>query len=282
VALRTQGSSVLARIVGSQGHRERYDELRKLLSELGRQDFQRRHPDARFEPVLVLIASYLEADNIGAVLQAVPKEVAGLGVSTLVVVDGGDDGTEDIVAEHAAYCARLPVNMGHGVALRLGYRLAREHGARYVVTMDADGQNDPAETPGLLAPVLAGEKDFVIASRRLGRDDTTDRFRRAGVVLFAGVISALTRQHLTDTSSGFRALRVEVLEDVTLEQDQYQTAELVISAALRHWRLGERPTVWHPRASGESKKGHNIFFGVQYARVILHTWLRDRRLYCST
>jgi hypothetical protein len=75
---------------------------------------------------------------------------------------------------------------------------------------------------------------------------------------------------------------VEVLEDVTLEQDQYQTAELVISAALRHWRLGERPTVWHPRASGESKKGHNIFFGVQYARVILHTWLRDRRFLSST
>jgi hypothetical protein len=122
----------------------------------------------------------------------------------------------------------------------------------------------------------------VIASRRLGRDDTTDRFRRAGVVLFAAVISALTRQRLTDTSSGFRALRVEVLEDVTLEQDQYQTAELVISAALHHWRLGEQPTVWHPRASGESKKGHNIFFGVQYARVILHTWRRDRRLFSAT
>lgn len=225
---------------------------------------------------MVLIASYLEADNIGAVLKTVPKEVEGLGVSTLVVVDGGDDGTEDIVAEHGAYCARLPVNMGHGVALRLGYWLAREHGARYVVTVDADGQNDPTEIPGLLAPVLSGSKDFVIGSRRLGRDETTDRFRRAGVVLFAAVISRLTSQHLTDTSSGFRALRVEVLEDVTLEQDQYQTAELVISAAMRHWRLGERPTVWRSRASGESKKGRNLFFGVHYARVIVHTWLRDR------
>lgn len=266
---------------GRRGRLRRYDALRQLLSDLGRADFQRRHPDAHFEPVVVLIASYLEADNIGAVLKAVPKEVEGLGVSTLVVVDGGDDGTEDTVAEHGAYCARLPVNMGHGVALRLGYRLAQEHGARYVVTVDADGQNDPAEIPEMLAPVLAGTKDFVIGSRRLGRDDTTDRFRRAGVVLFAAIISALTGQHLTDTSSGFRALRVEVLEDVTLEQDQYQTAELVISAALRHWRLGEQPTVWHPRASGESKKGHNLFFGVHYARVILHTWLRDRRPFPS-
>ncbi|MBO0885856.1 MAG: glycosyltransferase family 2 protein [Acidimicrobiales bacterium] len=269
-------------LTGRRGRKRRQDALRQLLSDLCRADFDRRHPDARFGPVVVLIASYLEADNIGAVLKAVPNEVDGLGVSTLVVVDGGDDGTEDIVAEHGAYCARFPVNMGHGVALQLGYRLAREHGARYVVTVDADGQNDPTEIPDLIAPVLAGTKDFVIGSRRLGRDDTTDRFRRAGVVLFAAVISALTRQHLTDTSSGFRALRVEVLEDVTLEQEQYQSAELVISAAMRHWRLGERPTVWHPRASGQSKKGHNVFFGVHYARVIVQTWLRDRRPFPSS
>jgi hypothetical protein len=63
---------------------------------------------------------------------------------------------------------------------------------------------------------------------------------------------------------------------VVLEQDQYQTAELIISAASRGWRIGEAPTVWHPRASGQSKKGHNIFFGFQYARVILRTWWRER------
>lgn len=277
----SRGSPLVAH-AGLRRRRERYDALRQLLFDLGRADFQQRHPDAHFEPVVVLIASYLEADNIGAVLKAVPQTVEGLRISTLVVVDGGDDGTEGIVAGHGAYCARLPVNMGHGVALRLGYRLAREHGARYVVTVDADGQNDPTEIPDLLAPVLAGTKDFVIGSRRLGRDDTTDRFRRAGVVLFAAVISVLTGQHLTDTSSGFRALRMEVLEDVTLEQDQYQTAELVISAAMRHWRLGERPTVWHPRASGESKKGRNLFFGVHYARVIVHTWTRDRRSFARS
>jgi glycosyltransferase involved in cell wall biosynthesis len=257
--------------------RRRQNDIRGRVMELARADFRRRHPDVVFGPVLVLIASYLEADNIGAVLKAVPPEVDGLAVSTLVVVDGGDDGTEDIVAEHGAYGAILPVNMGQGVALRLGYELAAAHGAAYVVTVDADGQNDPAEIPDLLSPVLAGEADFVIASRRLGVDKTSDDLRRAGVVVFAAVINTLTHQHLTDTSNGYRALRIDVLRDVTLEQDQYQTAELIISAAARGWRLGERPTVWHPRASGESKKGHNVFFALQYARVILRTWWRERR-----
>jgi glycosyltransferase involved in cell wall biosynthesis len=255
----------------------RRDDIRSFVMEQARTDFRRRHPDALLGPVVVLIASYLEADNIGAVLKSVPTEIDGLAVSTLVVVDGGDDGTEDIVAGHGAFCAVLPVNMGHGVALRLGYELADTLGASYVVTLDADGQNDPAEIPDLLAPVLAGEADFVIASRRLGTDETSDVLRRAGVVFFAAVINTLTGQHLSDTSNGFRAMKIDVLRDVTLEQDQYQTAELIISAAARGWRLGERPTVWHPRASGESKKGHNVFFALQYARVVLRTWWRERR-----
>jgi glycosyltransferase involved in cell wall biosynthesis len=257
--------------------RRRLDDLRRLVMELARQDFRRRQPHASFGPVVVVVASYLEADNIADVLRAVPKEACGLEVSALVVVDGGDDGTEDIAAALGASCAVLPVNMGQGVALRLGYEIASTYGARFVVTLDADGQDDPATIPDLVAPLVAGEADFVIASRRLGTDESTDPVRRAGTVLFAHVINALTGQHLTDTSMGLRALRVEVLGDVVLEQDQYQTAELIISAASRGWRITERPTVRHPRASGESKKGHNALFAFRYARVILKTWLRERR-----
>ncbi len=257
--------------------KRRRDDMRDYVMGQARADFRRRYPDTTFAPVLVLIAAYLEADNIGDVLKAVPTEVDGLAVSTLVVVDGGDDGTEDIVAAHGAYCAVFPVNLGHGVALRLGYELADSLGATYVVTLDADGQNDPAEIPDLLAPVLADEADFVIASRRLGVDETSDDVRRAGVVFFAAVINFLIGEHLSDTSNGYRALKIDVLRDVTLEQDQYQTAELIISAGKHGWRLGECPTVWHPRASGESKKGHNVFFALQYARVILRTWFRERR-----
>jgi glycosyltransferase involved in cell wall biosynthesis len=271
------GSSLITARTNSRARAlRRHDGVRRLVMELGRRDFRRRHGTATFGPVLVLIASYLEADNIDDVLKAVPSEVDGLAVSTLVVVDGGDDGTEDIVAAYGAYCAVLPVNMGQGVALRLGYDLAAAHGASYVVTLDADGQNDPAEVPAFVKPLVDGTADFVIGSRRLGIDETTDKVRMAGVVLFATVINALTGQHLTDTSNGFRALRIEVLKDVTLEQDQYQTAELVISAATRGWRIAECPVVWHRRASGESKKGHNAFFALQYARVIVRTWLRDR------
>jgi glycosyltransferase involved in cell wall biosynthesis len=259
----------------------RYNDMKRLGSDLARQDFNNRYPGVEFAPVLVLVASYLEVDNIGAVLKAVPPEVGGLKTSTLVIIDGGDDGTEDVCTEHQAFWAKFAVNLGHGVALRLGYELAIAKGAQYVVTLDADGQNDPEEIPVLLDPVIDGEFDFVVASRRLGVDETGDKsgdqLRKTGVRVFATVINRLTGQNLTDTSNGFRALRIDVLKDVLLEQDQYQTAELIISAASRGWRIGERPTVWHPRSSGESKKGSNLLYGPRYASVIARTWLRERR-----
>ncbi len=144
------------------------------------------------------------------------------------------------------------------------------------MTIDADGQNDPGELEQVVQPLIDDEADMVIASRRLGVDETTDRLRRAGVRVYAWAINTIISQPLTDSSSGYRAFRIELLDDIRphLVQDQYQTAEVIITTGRRGWRIAERPTVWHPRASGTSKKGGNIFFGAQYAKVILRTWLR--------
>jgi len=69
-----------------------------------------------------------------------------------------------------------------------------------------------------------------------------------------------------------------MLSDVLgrLEQDQYQTAELLITSLSRGWRVTERPTVWHERTSGTSKKGANLLYGFRYASVVLGTWRRER------
>jgi glycosyltransferase involved in cell wall biosynthesis len=250
--------------------------LQQLALEIARSDFDHHRPDGAFGPVVALIAAYEEEANLGAVLEAMPTEVEGLAVTTLVVVDGGRDRTEQVARDAGVATCVLPVNLGQGAALRLGYQLAMDGGARYVVTLDADGQNDPGEMAGMLRPLLADEADFVIASRRLGVDQTTDRFRRAGVKLYAATLNRIIGDRLTDTSNGYRAFRAELLGDILpyLRQDQYQTAEVVITAARSGWRIAEQPTMWHPRASGESKKGGNLFFGFQYARVIATTWAR--------
>ena len=254
------------------------DRARRVIQE-SRADFDAAYPGVTFEPVVGLVCAYEEEANIGAVLAAMPEEACGLPVTTLVIVDGGSDATDKVARESGAVTFVLRENLGHGYALRVGYALCIELGARYAVTLDADGQNDPAEIPVMLQPLVDDEADFVVASRVLGRDTTTDRTRKAGVRVFSWLLSTIGRTKLTDTSNGYRALRVSMLDDIAyrLVQPQYQTAELLIIAMRRGWRVTERPTVWLPRASGTTKKGKNWLFGFRYGRVVAETWWRMRK-----
>ncbi|KPJ63449.1 MAG: hypothetical protein AMS15_00410 [Planctomycetes bacterium DG_23] len=77
-----------------------------------------------------------------------------------------------------------------------------------------------------------------------------------------------------DCSSGFRAVRAEVLKKVHLRQDQYHTAELIIDAAKRGLRLAEAPITLLPRHAGQSKKGKDWRYGLHFIKTILTTWWR--------
>ena len=254
------------------------ERARRVIAE-SRRAFDQRYPDLKLSPSVGLICAYEEEDNIGAVLASMPAEACGLALTTLVVVDGGSDDTGQVSLDAGAITFVLTENLGHGYALRVGYALCIELGTQYVVTLDADGQNDPAEIPVMLQPLIDDQADFVVASRVLGRDTTSDSVRKAGVRVFSWIMSAMGRTKLTDTSNGYRALRVSMLEDVAyrLVQPQYQTAELLIIAMQRGWRVTERPTVWRPRASGTTKKGKNWLFGFRYGRVVFGTWWKVRK-----
>ena len=240
-------------------------------------DFRARHKTLKLAPTVAVIAALNERESLGAVLDAIPDLACGLQVDTLVIDDGSTDGTSEIVAAHkGVYLARLERNCGHGVALRLGYQLASEFAAQFVVTLDADMQWDPVELPIVLEPLVLDEADFVIGSRILGTAETDDSVRQAGVTFFARLVSLLTRTKVTDTSSGFRAMRVELTQVVPQVQVQYQTSELLIGAIYHGYRIAERPITMHKRFAGESKKGHNVLYAGRYARVILTTWGRER------
>jgi glycosyltransferase involved in cell wall biosynthesis len=239
-------------------------------------EFQRASGSIGLPPLVVVIAALDEEPSIGAVLDEVPDTVAGLATRVLVVDDGSTDGTASVAARHGALVARLTRNCGHGVALRAGYRLAREGGARYIATLDADGQWDPADLLAMVALLEADRADLVIGSRQLGSTHNDDAVRNFGVRFFSAVISVLTRTRVTDSSSGLRAMRVEVTSRVRQTQPQYQTSELLIGAIFQGFRIAEVPTVMRARGAGTSKKGRNVFYGTRYAQVIIRTWWRER------
>ena len=240
-------------------------------------------------PVAIVIAAYNEQGAIGPVVEALPEQVCGLATAVIVVADGCKDDTAKEATTAGAMVADVPVNRGQGAALRLGYRLAREGGAEYIITTDADGQYNPAEMERVLAPIVAGEADFVTGSRRLGSQETKDAIRRAGVLFFATTLSLLTGQKISDTTFGLRAMRAEVTGVVKLEQPQYQASELLIGVITHGYKVTEVPATIHRRRVGESKKGqnplyglhipgvNNLFYGIRFARVIYGTWWRERQ-----
>ena len=238
--------------------------------------FRREHPGLHLPPVVMVIAAYDESSGIGGVLGSLPREVCGLAAEVLVVDDGSTDDTAGAVRRSGrGYVAACPVNRGQGRALRLGYRLARDHGAAYVVTTDADGQYSPEDIERVLRPVVSGWADFVTGSRRLGRLENEDHVRRAGTYVFAWLATLLLGHRITDTSFGLRAMRVEVPAAVTLDQPQYQASELLVGVISRGFRYAEVPATMHARSAGSSKKGGNLVYGLRYARVMLGTWWRE-------
>jgi glycosyltransferase involved in cell wall biosynthesis len=228
-------------------------------------------------PIAIVIAAYNEEGAIGRVVEALPKIVVGLEVATIVVSDGAVDATAKEARAAGALVCEAAVNRGQGAALRLGYRLAREGGAKYIITTDADGQYNPAEIPDLLAPILDAKADFVTGSRTKGSEETKDPVRRLGVRVFALIISILTGQRISDTTFGLRAMRAEVTGAVRLEQPQYQASELLIGVIARGYRVAEIPATIHKRQVGKSKKGNNAFYAMRFAGVVIRTWWRERR-----
>jgi glycosyltransferase involved in cell wall biosynthesis len=228
-------------------------------------------------PVAIVIAAFNEEGAIGPVVDTLPRAVAGLDTVTIVVSDGSVDATGKDARVAGALVCDVPVNRGQGSALRLGYRLARNGGARYIVTTDADGQYNPAEIESLLAPILADQADFVTGSRKLGSEETKDPIRRLGVRVFALAISVLTGQRISDTTFGLRAMRAEVTAAVRLEQPQYQASELLIGVITHGYRVAERPATIQRRRVGKSKKGNNAFYAMRFAKVVVTTWWRERQ-----
>ena len=231
----------------------------------------------KLPPVAIVIAAYNEEGAIGPVIEDLPRVVRGLEAEVIVVADGCVDGTAKEADVAGAIVCDVLVNRGQGAALRLGYRIAREGGAKYIITTDADGQYNPAEIESLLAPVIEGRADFVTGSRRMGSEETKDPIRKAGVRFFAVLVSTLTGQRISDTTFGLRAMRAEVTGAVLLEQHQYQASELLIGVITHGFKVLEVPATIHKRQVGESKKGHNLIYGLRFTRVVVGTWWRERR-----
>jgi glycosyltransferase involved in cell wall biosynthesis len=210
--------------------------------------------------IAVVVPAFNEADRLRTLLPRIPACLLGLPVRVIVVSDGCTDGTEAVARDHGAVLVRLPKHRGKGAALRAGFARARELGPSPLVTMDADGQHDPADLERLVQPVMAGECALAAGSR-FASDPSRgpaplNRYlvRKA---LVAALRATLGRTY-TDPCCGYRCFSVQALQAIRLQGDHYQSElETLFEAAIHGLSVAEVP-VRADYPAGCSKMGARV------------------------
>ena len=149
-------------------------------------------------PILALIPAYEEGPRIGAVVEAARRHLP-----VVVVDDGSTDDTADRARVAGATVIRQVPNAGKGAALRAGFRHALDAGARAVVTLDADGQHDPAEIPLFLDRYRTRRAELIIGQRDLR---SMPPVRRLSNTIGGAALAAALGRSVPDNQSGYRLI----------------------------------------------------------------------------
>jgi glycosyltransferase involved in cell wall biosynthesis len=204
---------------------------------------------------VAIVPALNEEASVGRVIEEI--RAVDQGFDIVVIDDGSIDRTAEVARAHGAEVVRLPFNLGIGGAVQTGFRYAWENGYELAVRVDGDGQHDPGQLAAVLEPVLAGEADIAVGSRFSGAEGyRSSRPRRIGIALLAWIVSAIVRQRLTDTTSGFQALnRLGIRLFAADYPHDYPEVEATVLLAKHRLRLREVPVSMRERSGGRSSIG---------------------------
>ena len=222
------------------------------------------------DKTLVIIPALNEEGRIASVIQGIKTFYPQMEV--LVIDDGSKDKTRQKAIESGARVISHPFNMGYGIALQTGYKYALEKEYETLIQMDGDGQHDPSSIGELLNVVLKGEADLVIGSRHLRAGESPSEqetykipfFRKIGMGLFSLIASWITRQTITDSTSGYQAMNGRVLEWVSSDKFpcDYPDADVIIMLHRAGYRIKEVPVRMHQ--SQDKKSMHSGWKPIYY------------------
>lgn len=180
-----------------------------------------------------VVPAYREETRIADVVSRIRSQP----VDVVVVDDGSPDGTAAAAERAGARVLRHPVNRGKGEALATGFRHAREQQYEVVLTLDADGQHDPAEIPKFLEAYQRTRIPVLIGSR-MADTTTMPRLRRWTNRFMSRLLSRSMGQYIPDTQCGFRLYRCDVLPLVSTGAPRFEAeSEILLNLAGRGVRM---------------------------------------------
>jgi len=201
----------------------------------------------------IIIPVYNEELTIGNIIDRTQRTAEQIGVpfEIIVVDDRSYDNSLQVARQRNVRLYTLKEHLGKGYALRAGFKKAR---GDIIITIDSDGSHCPEELGEVLAPILRGEADLVIGSRYMNHKQVAARkLNKFGVEIFNLFIELLTSVVITDSQSGYRAMKREVLAKQKLKSGEYEIeSEMLVKTAKQNFRVAEVPISFEQRTYGRS------------------------------
>ncbi|WP_269845125.1 glycosyltransferase family 2 protein [Geothermobacter hydrogeniphilus] len=232
--------------------------------------------------LLILIPAFNEAGNLLGVIGRIREVVPG--ADLLVVDDGSTDATARVARQAGTRVVSHPFNMGYGVAIQTGYKYALRQGYDCLVQIDGDGQHEPESILDLLAPLQAGEADFVLGSRFHDRASYRPPLaRRVGMAFFRFLVRRIVGQPIVDCTSGFQAFNREVIRFLSsdLFPVDYPDADVLITLHRAGFRIREVAARMYANREGRSMHSglKPLYYVFKMLLSIVVVMLRSRKLY---
>lgn len=218
--------------------------------------------------IIVLIPAYNEVRFIGSVVRGALQHAP-----VIVIDDGSTDGTGAAAALAGAKVLAHATNRGKGKALNTGFDYAVQRGVDAAITLDADGQHDPAEIPKFIDAFHAGKGEVIIGQRDFSQMPARNQFgNRTGTFLLGLAMG----RPIPDNQSGYRLLSWAVLERIRPDSSRFEAeVELLLRAQLAGFRTAWVPirTIYNEKVS-HFRPAHDSWL---FLKMVWRIWRARRR-----
>jgi len=217
---------------------------------------------------IVIVPAYNEEGSVGSVVAEIRQQAPDFDV--VVIDDGSRDSTAKRARDAGATVLTAPFNLGIGGAVQAGYRFAYVRGYEVAIQVDGDGQHDPGQIGKLEEKLRTSGADLVWGSRFLEQAGyRVPRLRRAGRVIFARIVSAITREPISDPTSGFRIGNRRAIELFARDYPHdYPEVEAILMAHSHDLEISEVAVTMRQRETGRSSI-NMLNAGYYMVRVLL-------------
>lgn len=207
--------------------------------------------------ITILLPQYNEGESLKSLYEQLVAVLEPLGKSFEIIIidDGSTDNSFDIVRQLHRQDTRVrgiqfQKNYGKSAALSVGFEACR---GEYIITMDADLQDDPAEIPKMLSMMDQGY-DLISGWKKVRKDPYSKRIPSK---IFNWATAFFTGISIHDFNCGFKCYRRKVVEEIEVYGELHRYIPVLVS--IKGFKIGELPVVHHPRQFGKSKFGMSRF-----------------------